>query len=413
LAEGLEGLRRGVLVAVGAGGALAVAQLAADLHESRSRTLARAVTPLELLGLSQLSDVGVLLFTASGRHPDAGVALTGAVRQHANPIIVVTHRDPETLSRDFHHPAVSVVRLPSVVEKEGFLATNSVLAMTTALVAASGFVLPETLPQLVRDGVRSVRENALILGGPGLAAVSTDLETRLSETGLSAAQVTDYRNFAHGRHTGLSRRFEETTIVALVTPSLRDIAEATLATLPSSADVVRLETSLEWPLSVLDLLVASMKTLAATASGTDFDPSRPRVPEFGRRLYHLSSRRLIPAPRNPGDRKIAALGAADDPHIRGVAEDALREWLTDVRQVKFGGIVLDYDGTVCTTEERFELPTVAVRERLLAVLEAGVCRWVRERPRTLSASRPSRLGAKGVLASRRARAVQRWAVVDT
>jgi hydroxymethylpyrimidine pyrophosphatase-like HAD family hydrolase len=36
-------------------------------------------------------------------------------------------------------------------------------------------------------------------------------------------------------------------------------------------------------------------------------------------------------------------------------------------------LVLDYDGTVCTTENRFDAPDKAIVELLLSAVERGVC----------------------------------------
>jgi hydroxymethylpyrimidine pyrophosphatase-like HAD family hydrolase len=371
VAAALDAMRRRQGIYVGSGGARAVAQLAAEVHERQTRMLARAATPLEVVASPPLFDAGLMLFTASGRHPDATATVEAARRTHARPIFVVTHRTREDLPDAISGPDVEVVTLPSVVEKEGFLATNSVLAMAAAVVAGSCARLPARLPHLRTNGTRALRENTMILYGPGALGVATDLETRLAETGLSSAQVTDYRNFAHGRHTGLARRLDSTTIVALVTPEFVGLADQTLGVLPSRADVIRVESRLVWPFNVLDLLVASMKIIAATAEETDLDPSRPSVPAFGRRLYHLSSRRYLRPQADPIERKMIAARAQPNQRIRGLFEEALDIWSAELRETRFSGVVLDYDGTVCTTARRFELPDAHVRALLLQLLEQG------------------------------------------
>jgi len=71
-------------------------------------------------------------------------------------------------------------------------------------------------------------KNCLVFVGPGTQAAGIDLETRLSETGLAAAQLVDYRNFAHGRHYGLARNQDRTTVVAFIAPEYADLANDTL-----------------------------------------------------------------------------------------------------------------------------------------------------------------------------------------
>jgi hypothetical protein len=317
-----------------------------------------------------LSEHAVVLFSAGARHPDAAAAVTAALRAGAHPVVLITHREREDLPAVFSEE-VDVVTIPGVNGREGFLATNSVLAMSAAIVSASDFKLPPRLPSFRPVRVEPLRDESLILVGPGLAAVATDLETRLSETGLSAAQITDYRNFAHGRHTGLARRLDRTTVVGLVDQQIEQLAERTLSLLPDDAHIVRLNTQLAWPLSVLDLLVASMKAIAPRAEADAVDPGKPGVPRFGRQLYHLSSRRLIQPARGPVERKLSALGLGGPHPLRKRYELALAEWLERFRAKRFLGFVFDYDGTVCATDARYDLPDLSIREELLRLLAGG------------------------------------------
>jgi hypothetical protein len=336
----------------------------------RTGSFARAATPLELIGMPPLSEHAVVLFSAGARHPDAAAAVTAALRGGAHPVVLITHREREDLPAVFSEE-VDVLTIPGVNGREGFLATNSVLAMSAAIISASGFKLPTRLPSFRPMRVEPLRDESLILGGPRLAAVATDLETRLSETGLSAAQLTDYRNFAHGRHTGLARRLNRTTVVGLIDPDIEQLAERTLALLPGDAHIVRLSTQLTWPLSILDLLVASMKAIAPRAEADAVDPGKPGVPRFGRQLYHLSSRPLIQPARGPVARKLSALGVGGPHPLRGRYERALSEWLESFKTQRFHGFVFDYDGTVCATDARYELPDLPIRKELLRLLADG------------------------------------------
>jgi len=370
LSAALASVDRRQATYVGSGGAFGVARLAAELHEARTRSFARAATPLELIGSSPLSESAVVIFSAGARHPDAAAATTAALRNGADPVVLVTHRQPDELASTFS-AEIRVIHLPGPRGREGFLATNSVMAMSAALIKASGFDLPIRLPNLNTTPTERFREQTLILSAPGLGAVSTDLETRLSETGLSAAQVTDYRNFAHGRHTGLARNIHQTTIVALVDPPIEELARRTLGLLPEDAHVAELRTGLPWPVSELDLLAASMQSISPSAEASNFDPARPKVPQFGRKLYHLSSRALIGPAVGPVDRKLAALRLGGPGRLRQRYEKAAELWLGRLRDQYFDGFVFDYDGTVCATDDRFELPEPPVREEIVRLLHEG------------------------------------------
>jgi hypothetical protein len=358
---------------VGSGGALAVATLAADLSAALHQCLAQATTPLGLVGKLPLMEAAVVMFSAGGRHPDARIAVSRALSSNCSPVGVVTHRRRDELAAVFGHERVAVVTLPASERKEGFLATASVLTMASAIVRAYGYTLPAALPSLGATVEEPLRENCIVLFAPGYEAVAVDLETRLNETGLARVQLTDYRNFAHGRHHGYSRQINDTSVVALVGEPYEAIAQATLSRLPASAHIVRLESGLAWPLAALDLLGASMRLVGATAGVREIDPARPRVPTFGRHLYHLPTRSLLPDRRSdPVERKLTAAHTGNAPEVRRFYERALSRWLRDAETARFGGVVLDYDGTVCATPARFKLPGEGVQAVLVDLLEAGL-----------------------------------------
>ena len=84
------------------------------------------------------------------------------------------------------------------------------------LLMASGHA--EALPDKLGvdlDLAEEIREEVLVLHPPTLRSVASDIEVRVMKSGLAAVQVTDYRNFAHGRHTGFARRIDRVTIIAL------------------------------------------------------------------------------------------------------------------------------------------------------------------------------------------------------
>lgn len=366
-------------VFVGSGGAHAVAVLGRDLHQSRTGRMSQALTSLDLIGAPPTAGTAVVLISAGARHPDTAAAAAAALRTGAGPVLLLTERDPAEFTGALTDPRLVVVSLPREHDRDGFLATNSVLNLATALVRLydGDRRLPKSLPSLAGRAVTSGLPpggRALVLAGPGVGPAAVDLETRLSETGLAAVQLTDYRNFAHGRHYGLSKNIDETTVVALVAPALAPLADATLATLPTAVRVIRLETPLDGAAGTLDLLCASMRLMGVTATAAGLDPARPSVPDFGRRLYHLRSGRLFPPP--PAEivtRKETEAGLRSaSPSVRKAFSAAFAQWSQALAEARFGAIVMDYDGTVCRTEDRFSLPEPTVRARLTDLLESGL-----------------------------------------
>ena len=357
------------MVFVGSGGALAAAQLAADLHMHTTGHLAAAMTPLEASTAQLGPKTGLTLFTARGRNPDATLAINTARSRGTAHLGVISTKGGDDLPSALTGNYISLGTVPAAAD--GFLATNSLLAMTAAVCRAHGAPLPATLPAFTA-GYRATRRSVVVINGPGARAVSIDLETRLVETGLANVQMADYRNLAHGRHVGLRRNASELTLVAAIDPRCVEIAARTLRLLPPNFDVVTLQSALEWPTSILDLLVSSMRLVASTGQDHGVDPGRPYVAEFGRRLYRMSIRKFVDvADPHPVHKKVGRRTRIDSTPWKAY-RDSLTKWLKASTQTDIGAVVLDYDGTICSTTERRHLPRAEVQEQILRLLEAGL-----------------------------------------
>jgi hypothetical protein len=199
--------------------------------------------------------------------------------------------------------------------------------------------------------------------------VGIDFEARFVETGLSTVQLTNFRNFAHGRHVGLSRNIDDVTVLSFADSGSVDIADRTLDLLPTNTDVMKLESAMTWPISVLDLLVTSMKLTASAGIERSLNPGAPGVPSFGRRLYHLSTVKSLPSEAiNPITRKFGTPSMSDDP----VLNEQFDAWLSDMKRRRFEGIILDYDGTCCETWSRAEPPPLAVQDEIIRLMKSGL-----------------------------------------
>src|SRR4051794_40959475 len=141
-------------MAVASGGAFPAARLAARLHTERTGKFAQALTPLGYIaGPVPVDPTSLLLASATARHPDTELAVKAAIgRGHRT--LVVTQRKSEELTGLLRHPSVSVLTIPQPHGRDGFLATQSLLATCTVLgrlYLSTDKALPETLPSFSVD----------------------------------------------------------------------------------------------------------------------------------------------------------------------------------------------------------------------------------------------------------------------
>jgi hydroxymethylpyrimidine pyrophosphatase-like HAD family hydrolase len=362
------------LVAIGSGGSSTACHLTALLHRARHRQPAQFTTPLDVLSVpAGLHRAGVFLASASGKNKDVLAALEACIAEEAPAVAAVTLRAESPLSEaaaSYARARVFAADVPT--GKDGYLATNSLVATCALVSQAYGFEVsrPRALRKAVDGAIFEQRHMVQVLHGGWGSPVATDLESKLNESALAAAQLADYRNFGHGRHLWLAKRAAETVVVALVTPGTAAIAESTLKLFPKSIPVVRLETSLDGPAGTIALLLQAFHLVDSIGVTRKQDPGRPHVPDFGRKLYRLTPPRVRPAFDAPIQRKLwASPDASDD----GKAfQQGLKRFLTRARTTKIGAVALDYDGTLCTKDDRFGGLRDDVVAECSRLLEEGV-----------------------------------------
>lgn len=410
LRESIDALRAKPLIIVGSGGSASACHLTARLHETNARLSARVMTPLEFVQHPIPHEAGVLLLSAGGANPDIIAAASHAVAGEYAPVIGLCTR-PGTPLRDLlaahRHTIVHEYSGPSV--KDGFLATNSLLLTATLLVRAYGCEPPASLPSLSTSGsgrgrepagsVSAVdptlldalgRQSVVVLANAWGTAAAHDLESKWAESGFAAVTVTDARNFAHGRHYGLSQRLDQTAIIGLVTHDDLGVTERTVAQFPAGACAVVVRSSLPGVGGALDLLARVIQFAGVVGIARGLDPGRPRVPAFGRKLYRagIPKRVLLRAHLWRSGISNATTHSQHDVWIRRKVTQAVwetaantdrerwrnccSEWISGVERTPIGGVVFDYDGTLCEADERFTTPSAPVADALAKLVDEGL-----------------------------------------
>lgn len=395
LVAGVSILKDLPLVCVGSGGSLTAAAYMAMLHEHSTGYPSKHVTPLELATSPSLRDIGVVMLTARGSHPDViHVCERVAVNEPRAATVVVLAHNSKVASIVGAFPWMSLVEFKPPTRRDGFLATNSLLAMIVLLYRAYSEVfdldlqLPHGLPEASIVGSSSgpadvnawnalVRPTLSVLYGGWGRLAALDLESKFTEAGLANVQCADYRNFAHGRHHWLVRHPDTTTTLAIVTPEMEDLSRRTLALLPSEESIIRMLASHDGPLGGIEVLLGALRFTQAVASAKGIDPGRPQVPTFGRRLYRLRTPyraigRPVQAPLPLLQRKLGDVLMRWPSEAVQATETALSSYLDKLRRTRFRGILFDYDGTLCPTERRFDDLPDQVSRHLNKLLKGGV-----------------------------------------
>ncbi len=379
------------LVCIGSGGSLSACHYAVQLYQQRNGVLAQAMTPLQLMysGREVLRSSKLLFLSASGKNKDILNAIKYGVKYNETGMMSLTLRKNNPTERLLEqYPKVErwCENIPS--EKDGFLATNSLLATFTLLCKAacatmsqdSKFKLSDMQLETFNLNL-SIIQNFIVLYGAKGEPVAWDIESKLTEAALGSALLSDYRNFGHGRHHWFDKRSENSCIIALVTPIDRELAYKTIRCLPKSVPAIYIETELDGPQASIDLLLKAFRFINDLGEARSIDPGKPGVPEYGRMLYNLNyfklTNRILPEEKTLDVAVLRKLGVAgrENTMLWGYYSEACLRFVRQLNRGKFTTIVFDYDGTLSASDRKSRFTNELcdkIKDALMPLLENGV-----------------------------------------
>jgi hypothetical protein len=395
----IAGASMSSIIGVGSGGSFTVASLLCNLHETYTGRVSRPATPLEIICNPTLAAASpVFLISAEGKNPDVIEALERSRGHSSRTVHLLTNRSISPLTECAEGLRDLSVHVFELVQKDGYLATNSLLLDSVLIARAYGELdkdqnqVPPSMADL-RLGEQTVdmwlseaqnfvqsavkRKGIIVVFSPLLRPVAADLESKLSESALLYCQLADLRSFAHGRHLWLAERPNDCAILALIEPSLQLLWERMRAIFPPEVPTLTMSFAGAKPRDLLAGVVAEMKLVSALANTIGRDPARPHVPQFGVDLHYADLPNLIPTPRDGENgsehAKYEVLGARwPTVEHRGLMRRALDTFKASFEQQVFRSIVFDYDGVLCNSQRHDSPPPEPIIDRLIDLVEAGV-----------------------------------------
>lgn len=384
----IQGVKCNPLLIVGSGGSLSACHFASKLHQSKGQ-IAKAITPLELYySNSIINSCAILLLSSSGRNTDILTSFKSTYTENSKSIIGLTLALNTPLKKlSLKCKIDNIIEYKNPIGKDGFLATNSLIAFFIILHRSYGYEIGKYCFKSYekQNFATSIFVNRVnkdytykLLYGDWSQPVAIDIESKFSEAALGNVLLSDYRNFGHGRHNWLDKRSNNTAIIALITPSDKELAEKTLALLPKEIKILRIETECLNSLGSIDLLIKSYYITLLMGEIQNIDPGRPGVPEFGSKLYHLNYFKLLNKKENSTGR-IAAQMKMGNQSYYGLENEVQQQWIKaysifklKLNDQRFKAIVFDYDGTLCNSIDRHVGIDKKMGDKLNSLLENKV-----------------------------------------
>ncbi len=396
LAERLRSGKGRRTIAVGSGGSVIAAAFISRCRATLGLGLTTVVTPMELvLGDLDARGADIWLSSAGAANPDVEAAYRHCVAELAGRITLLTTRaEGQTAVSVAARSEGETITLPVSDPKDGFLATHSLVATTTALLLASDDLSDRpnkggVLDALVDGSSRALAggsdaravvagfqpgDTLLLLHDPQAATVAILLETSLWETGIAPVQRVDFRNFAHGRHVWLARHPARTFVLAVTTRESRGIWQGISTALPPSVRHGVMDLGNAGRHRTAISVAAGLAIIDELGRKTGIDPGRPGRGDFAPAIYeHRGLVELVDDLTPDVAHKRAANLRADPVGDLGICLfTAGRERRDRLGTAEFQALVLDYDGTIVTTEHRLSPPRDAIIAELVRLMDAGM-----------------------------------------
>lgn len=378
---------------IGSGGSFSAAAIGSLFRELSHHCVTTPVTPHEFTGISQRLMPRSLLLSAEGKNKDillaartaeaADLSVAALTLTTSNPLITLAERTK----------AVRVFAFQMDWLKDGYLATNSLLAtvllLYRALFSEHEFQALAALMSAERLDARRLelqglddlgefrRRGMLLLFSAQAKPFAIDLESKLSEAALVAVQMCDLRQFAHGRHLQLIDPDNAPLVLIACSEAERTLGVATMQLVPSGCRprLIEIEGSNEQNIAVCGLIDA-MYVTEALARKSGRDPGDPQVADFGRALHNLDPALALSEQGETisllttAARRKSGTPPHKPPPVHVLA--AARIFATRLGRAQFKGLVCDFDGTLCRTENRFDGIDARLSNDLSALLRQGL-----------------------------------------
>jgi hydroxymethylpyrimidine pyrophosphatase-like HAD family hydrolase len=164
-----------------------------------------------------------------------------------------------------------------------------------------------------------------------------------------------------------------TLIVALVTPETEVLAAKTIKLIPDVVPYIVIQTKLDGPSGTIELFIQSLYWSLEVSKQLEIDPGNPSVPQFGRKLFHLSpiSSRITKTVSTPVKRKIRSLGTRTDSICRIYTQGYI-SFKSSLESAEIGAVILDFDGTIVIQSERFDPIPSDIALAIKRILDFGI-----------------------------------------
>lgn len=389
------------LICVGSGGSFTAASFQSFLHESNTGRLSYASPPYQLLSKQNvIRNAGISVLSAEGKNKDVLGCFQYLLASEPQDLMALTLRSDSPLNQmsvDSNFATSIGYSMPW--EKDGYLATNSLIATCVLLYRAYQGSFKHLLPECPPDvesllgecveinvsnkanflkSLGNDRTKAfLVVTGQSGQIAGIDLESRIAESALGTCQVVDFRSFAHGRHLWASHNENNAACIVIWSDEDKHLYENFSEAVSGSIPTLSIKLKGQQYLRQLASVIAIVQLIKDLSDIHGIDPGQPEVSRAGRDIHeldaftqHLQSHQV--SPREWAiTRKFGGAHLYGEEHLAKFNQ-SYSDFITRLTETKFGAIVFDYDATLSTMDKRYDDIDPFMAKALTKLLYQGI-----------------------------------------
>ncbi len=301
-----------ILIIIGSGASYSVAKAMQQLFNPPNRKFSVYVyTPFEYI-LKIQDNYPICLISYSGTNSDIKSCFKRAIDIKSKQIFLLTGNLNSLLASKIKNSKNNFI-LPVLTPKEerGFVGVYSMFSSLCILAKFlyqeewnekyTEFLSQKNLKNLIEKHMKHISDDIhqklnilhlkdkfhiVALGTNWAEPALIDLESKIVECNLGTIEVSELKNYTHGRYINLFKNPENRIVVMFKTPETKDLAEFIDKKLSKVSPVVSLETNSNDFIGMVDLHIQMLVFVNALGKIYNQDPSKPGFPIEAKGLYN-------------------------------------------------------------------------------------------------------------------------------
>lgn len=301
------------LIIVGSGASYSVAKAMQQLFNPPNEKLSiYAYTPFEyILKINQPYPVCIISY--SGTNPDVKSCFKKAIDNNSDRIYLLTGSSNSILVNNIKELKNGIIlSVETPIEERGFVGVYSMMAsicvlakfllknewkkdyldylsekiLTLLINKYSKLIQKEFQLKLNKSKKSQEKFHIVALGSNWAEPALIDFESKIVECNLGTIEISELKNYTHGRYINLYKNLTNRIVVIFETPDTSDLANFLAERLKTVTAVFKLSTFSDNFIGMVDLFIQMLCFINQLGNYYNLDPSKPGFPTEAKGLYN-------------------------------------------------------------------------------------------------------------------------------